>query len=219
MMQLNMFDMLDPKPVMDEEELLWYQRPTYTVLAPIRGEMKEVVVTEGEPEPIQVSVMGIPCVIEFCGLVGGFSTHAVEKFGTPFWSESGFRSWAGSCDGITDGEELASLIEEYIRAPKGKDGMGGLNGELKPWWPSFATQWRDHFGFVLSHGRDRSKLWAQWGEEKHREIWAETDANFEARLADMKERGIDPNALGKPKGYKGKWPTVHYGTKLSEFSQ
>lgn len=206
--QLTMFDLIDPPA---PPPVRYCDLPRRTVTARAYGAEKEFTVVEGEPEPFEIEVRGIRCTI---GYSFGFCTYAVEGRGSLFWSETGFRSFGYQ---TADHETICEMIERYIDAPmKNGDGMGG---NLVCWWPNYATQWRDRLGFVLDYGRDRSKLWNQWGEEKHAAIWAKRDAQFEADLRQMEADGIDPNDLGKPKGFKGKWPRLSFDAKLRDFSE
>lgn len=150
------------------------------------------------PLPIEVVVRGMPCVISYHG---GYATHAIEPAGSPFWSETGYRSMGGM---LTDPDEIVADIERYIDAPA-KNG-NGCGRKLKRWWPSYILTWHQSVAFELQYGKDRSQMWAQWGPEKHAEHWAKHDAQLAAALEQMRSEGIDPNDVGPPSYFKGKWP-------------
>lgn len=177
--------------------------------AHIRGECREVqtraanrgglitIYHEDTPEPFEVVVRGIPCVIAYSG---GFCTHAIEPAGSPFWSETGFRSFGYMAD---DPAEIISFIERYIDAPT-KNGAG-MGGKLTRWWPGYALQWRQSLGFELECGRG---MWAQWGPERHAECWANHDRKLAEAVERMRIEGIDPNDVGPPAHFKGRWPVI-----------
>lgn len=210
MEQLSLLDIMEPPPPPPV-----YVEPTYrTVMTRAYGRDYELKLREETPDPIEIEVRGIQCLISFDF---GFCTYTVQPHGSLFWTETGYRSWAGFFTADhNDAERITEAIERFIDGPT-KNG-NGIGGKLVRWWPMYATQWRQKLGFVLEYGRDRSKLWGQWGEEKHAAIWAEKEAAFEADLRRMEADGIDPNDLGKPRGFKGTWPRFTYDTKLSEFS-
>lgn len=195
MHQTSMFDLLEPKPA---------PRPyTPPVIRDVRtrayGVDHIMQCREDEPDPIEIEVRGVPCVVKF-GF--GFSTYAVQKPGSLFWSETGFRSFAVSINWGDRIDEIPGLIEQYIDAPT-KDG-NGMGGKLAPWWPRYVNQWREAVSFGLRH--DRETMWGQWGPEKQAEHWAAHDARCAAALKRMIAEGIDPSEVGKPKHHKGKWP-------------
>lgn len=205
--QFSMLDLMEPPapPPVRRCDL-----PRKKVMGRAYGGEREFTVVEGDPEPFELEVRGVVCTI---GYSVGFCTYVVEGHGSLFWSETGFRSFGYQTG---DPDVIREMIEHYIDSPR-KDG-NGCGGELVRWWPGYATQWRGSLGFILEYGRDRSKLWTQWGPEEHAAVWAARDAQFEADLQQMKVDVIDPNDLGKPRGFKGKWPTFSYDSKLSEFS-
>lgn len=205
--QLHMFDIMSPPP---PPPVRWCDLPRRTVEARAYGEKREFTLVEGDPDPFEMEVRGIVCTI---GYSVGFCTYAVEGHGSLFWSETGFRSFGRQTE---DRDTIRAMIEAYIDAPtKDSNGMGG---KLVRWWPGYATQWREGLGFILKFGRNRADLWDQWGPEKHAEVWAARDADFEAGLQRMRADGIDPNDLGKPRHFRGAWPRITYSTKLQEFS-
>ena len=209
--QLDMFAALEPPPAPPPQKIRWCDLPRRKVTVRAYGGETEFTVVDGDREPFELEVCGIACTISYSL---GFCTTVIDRHGSLFWSESGFRSFGHPA---TDPDEVRSIVERYIDGPtKTGDGLGG---ELVRWWPMYATQWRAGLEFILECGRDRSKLWAQWGPEKHAEIWAARDAEFEADLQRMRADGIDPNDLGKPRLFKGNWPAITYDTKLSEFSR
>lgn len=155
-----------------------------------------------DPLPIEIEVRGMRMVISF-GY--GFAVHAMDDPGSPFISETGFRSFTGFTGSALpeDRPHIIAAIERFIDAPA-KDG-NGLGGKLKPWWPAYALQWRDSLAFALHS--DRTDTWAQWGPEKHAQAWADHDARQATRLAAMRRDGINPDDIGPPHHFKGKWPS------------
>lgn len=152
-----------------------------------------------EPEPFELAVRGVETVISFSG---GFCTHAIDAPGTPYWSETGFRSFGFA---ISDPAEIINAIERFIDAPANK---GGCGGRLTAWWPGHALQWRNSLAFELKYARDRREMWAQWGPERWAEAWAQHDARQAALVDQMRRDGIDPNRVGPPVWFKGKWPQI-----------
>lgn len=209
--QLNMFDLLEPPaPAARRQPVEDTRRPF-----PTRAYGRDYVmqIREEERDPIEIEVRGVPALITF-GY--GFSTYTVQPHGSFFWSHTGFRSWAGFHGAVeAEPETITALIESYIDAPMSKDGLGG---QLERWWPSYALQWRDTTGFILEFGRDRSRLWTQWGPERHSEVWAKKEREFRAGLTQMEADGIDPNDLPPRRGFKGQWPRFTFSTHLSELS-
>lgn len=195
MHQMTMFDILEPKPKR-QPYIPPIMRDVRTSAYASGGVMQ---VREGEPDPIEIMVRGIPCVISFSF---GFATRAVQPPGSPFWSETGFRNFSVSSGWEDAPDKIAGVIEAYIDGPT-KDG-GGCGGKLTRWWPSYILQWRGNLAFSL--GRDRSTIWEQWGPERHAELWAKHDANNAEALARMVADGIDPNDVGPSSHFKGKWP-------------
>lgn len=150
-------------------------------------------------EPFEIEVRGVPCV------VSSGSTYAIEPAGSPFWSETGFRSLL--C-GDADADAMLAIVERYITAPA-KDG-NGLGGKLTRWWPSYAIQWRQSLAFELSATKDagRAGVWDQWGPEKWEDHWHRHDMKLADAIERMIEEGIDPNDVGPPAHFRGKWPVV-----------
>jgi Magnesium chelatase, subunit ChlI len=101
----------------------------------------EMLVHGDRPAPIELTIRGIRTVVSF-GM--GFATHAVEQPGTPYWSDTGFRSF--TCSAETDPATVAAIIEAYIDAPaKGGNGCGG---KLSPWWTLAVRQLQQHRGYM-----------------------------------------------------------------------
>ena len=205
--QLSMLDLMEPPA---PSPVRWCDLPRRKVKARAYGGVRDFTVVEGQSDPFEVEVRGVACTIAYSI---GFSTYAVEGHGSLFWSETGFRSFGKQTE---DPDTIRALIEKYIDGPT-KEG-GGMGGKLVRWWPMYATQWRDGLGFILKYGRDRSQLWAQWGPEKHAEVWAKKEADFVADLHRMEADSIDPNDLGAPSGFEGKWPRFTHASRLGEFS-
>lgn len=146
--------------------------------------------------PIELSVRGVPCVWANGG------TYAIDAPGSRFWSETGYRSFCGERYG--DPADIVAMIERYIDAPA-KDG-NGCGGRLTRWWPGYVNMWRQSLAFELECARDRSTMWTQWGPEKHAEHWANHDRKLADAIKRMRADGIDPNDVGPPAHFKGKWP-------------
>lgn len=149
------------------------------------------------PDPFEVEVRGVPCVI---GYSGGFCTHAINPPGSPFLSETGFRSFGLAME---DPEEIVAAIERYIDAPA-KTGAG-CDGKLRPWWPGYVLQWQQSLTFELSFP-SREGVWNQWGPERWEDCWHRHDMRLADAIEQMREEGIDPNDVGAPAHYRGKWP-------------
>jgi hypothetical protein len=65
--------------------------------------------------------------------------------------------------------------------------------------------WQQSLAFT--HDRDRASTWEQWGAERHRELWEKHDREQAEAIARMRADGIDPDDVGPPPYFKGKWPT------------
>ncbi|MCB5411798.1 hypothetical protein [Pseudogemmobacter faecipullorum] len=192
--QLSMLDLWEPKP----EPVVYVPRPRRTVLTRAYGEAAySMEIYEDSPDPVEIEIRGIPCLIVSAF---GASTYTVQPPGSLFWSCTGFRSMA---TGGASVDEVIQLVEEHIDAPAAKSGLGG---KLERWWPSYVTQWQQSLAY---HGfADRSR--EHWGwcarEVGQAAIWADYDARQAEALARMISEGIDPNDVGPPSGFKGKWP-------------
>lgn len=153
------------------------------------------------PAPIEVEVRGTPCVLSFHG---GYATHAVEPAGSLFWSETGFRSMGRM---LTDPAEIIADIERYINAPA-RDGSG-CGGKLLRWWPSYVRQWQQSLAFELQSTKEcgREGVWDQWGPEAWEDHWHRHDMKLADAIEQMREDGINPNDVGPPHYFKGKWPS------------
>lgn len=192
-MQLSMMDVLCPPP--PEEEYVPIVRRD--VITNAYGKETRLQLPLDAPDPVEVMIRNIPCLVVWDF---GASIYATQPCGSLFWSETGYRSMAHSAASI---EQVIELVEAYIDAPKAKCGLGG---RPKRWWPLWVLQWQQSLAFILQYGQDRSKLWAQWGPERHAEIWSKRDAEHADALNRMRKAGIDPNEVGPPDSFKGKWP-------------
>lgn len=134
-----------------------------------------------ELDPIEVEVRGIPTVIRF-GF--GWSTYVIQPPGSPYWSETGFRSFGGP---ELDPDVIASMIAAHI------DSKNGCKGKLTKWWPSYCLQWRQNKAFADKFGR--ATTWDQWGPEKQAEHWAAFDTRQAAALERMKSEDINPGEV------------------------
>ncbi len=174
-MQLSMLDLFAPS----SPPLAPYSPPSrreFTTRA--YGRVEPMLIGEGEEDPIEIEVRGIPTLIRF-GF--GWQTYTVQPPGSLYWSETGFRSFGGP---ETDPNAIAEMIAAHI------DHKNGCNGKLTKWWPSYALQWRQNRRFIEK--MDRITLWDQWGAEKQVECLANFDARQAAALNQMRAEDIDP---------------------------
>lgn len=187
MQQLSMLDMMiaPPPPVVARPYEPPPRREFMTRAYGVWGPMKIAV---DERDPIEIEVRGIPTLIRFSSV---FQTYAVEPAGSVYWSETGFRSFAGvyqigGSNEYTE-DEIRQIIEAMI------DSKHGCNGKLTKWWPDYCRQWRQHKWFA--DRVDRATTWDQFGAEKQAEYWAKHDAEQAAALARMEAEGIDPKEV------------------------
>jgi hypothetical protein len=183
MMQLSMLDLMMPPPAVIAKA--WEPPPRRDVLTRAYGEDHVMQIGMDERDPIELEVRGIPTVIKFSSV---FQTYAIQPPGSVYWSETGFRSFAGVYQiGATNQfseNEIRQIIEAMI------DSKHGCNGKLTKWWPDYCRQWRQHKAFADKY--ERSTTWDQWGPEKQAEHWANHDAKQAAALERMNAEGIDP---------------------------
>lgn len=194
-MQLDMFATFDPPPAAALTPDYW-KRPRRTVQTRAYGETTELTIYEDEPKPFEIEVLGIPCLVSS---LGSFCTYTVQPAGSLFWSDSGFRSFGGRSH---DPNEIRATIARFVEQPASK---GGCGGKLVRWWPGWISQWRGMLAFELRVRRENT--WDQWGPEKQAEHWAAHDARQAAAIERMWAEGIDPNDVGPPDYYRGRWPT------------
>lgn len=198
--QLDLF--AEPAP----EPTPWVEPAMREVMTRAYGADRVMRIPEDDPDPVEIEVDGTPCLITY-GY--GFSTYTVQPPGSLFWSETGFRnfSYGGLVDGkmqfVRDMDSIIYLIRAHIAAPVKDMGCGG---NLVRWWPGYVNQWRQDVSF--HHGRDRSEFCAQWGPERHAQLWAEFDARQAAAIERMQAEGIDPDEVGPPAWHKGPWPKL-----------
>lgn len=192
--QFSMFDLWQPpappRPV-------YTPPPRRTVMTRAYGRDHAMQIDEDAPDPVEVEVRGIPCLINFAF---GASTYTVQKPGSQFWSCTGYRNMATRAATVDD---VIRLVEQHIDTPTSKMGLGG---KLERWWPDYVLQWRQAQSF---HGNvDRTtRHWGLCAVDVGQEAcWADYDAAQQAALARMAAEGIDPNDVGPPPGHKGKWP-------------
>lgn len=94
----------------------------------------EILAYADRPPPLELVVRGVRTVVSF-GY--GICTHAVDPPGSPYWSDTGFRSFTGY-NGPADPDLIRGYLEAYIDAPaKNGDGCGG---RLAPWWTCTVRQ-------------------------------------------------------------------------------
>lgn len=200
MIQLSMFDLLEPKPAPAR-----YEPPPRREIA-TRAYGKEgylISVGMDDPDPVEVEIRDIPCLIVWS--YGGVSTYTMQPAGSLFWSGTGYRSMSSDprCTSVSVADTIA-LVEDYIDRPIKKDGLGG---KLERWWPLYVDQWRQGLSY---HGT--AKREGYWGmcasEEDQAARWARFDAEQAEALDRMRAEGIDPNDVGPPRGHKGKWPRI-----------
>lgn len=191
--QLDIFGLLEPPPPMAPEPVPAARR--FQIQA--YGGPYEVQCFGDVPEPFEITVRDVRATITYSG---GFCTYVFDGPGSPFWSETGFRSFGLA---IFDPQAVAEAIERYVDAPEKK---GGCGGKLTRWWPRYVLQWQQARSWTM--GLDRAHVWDQWGPEKHAECWARHDATQAEALARMIAEGIDPNEVGPPDYHKGRWPKI-----------
>lgn len=155
-----------------------------------------ITVAYGDPDPFEIEVRGIPTVVSIGTTL---STHAINPPGSPFWSETGYRSFGGFY-GMIDPELRADLpalaekwITDYIDQKPKKDGGGGLGGKLVSWWPMCAITWRQERLFVLEY--EGTDFWAHHGPEKQAELWSKKRQSLAEDFDKMVGMGIDPNKV------------------------
>ncbi|WP_103730227.1 hypothetical protein [Novosphingobium sp. HII-3] len=196
MTQFDMFALIEPPA----SPPVWQPRPTHEVQTRAYSHGGRITVyTEGDPEPFELEVRGVPCVISWSG---GFCTHAINPPGSLFWSETGFRSFGVPVLGT---DEIDAIICDYIDKPAKAYGCGG---KLVRWWPGYVLQWRQSLGFEIemTAKRGREHVWDQWGPEAWADHWHRHDMKLQDAMERMAEDGIDPNDVGPPRGFTGKWP-------------
>ena len=185
MEQLSLLDLMQPPP---PPRKAWVPPPTRQVMT--RAYASEYLIEIGleERDPIELEVRGIPTLIKFSSV---FQTYAVQPAGSAYWSETGFRSFAGSYQIGGSNEYTEDEVRQIIEASI--DSKHGCNGKLTKWWPSYCLQWRQNKYFA--DRADRSTTWDQFGAEKQSEYWAKHDADQAAALAQMEADGIDPKEV------------------------
>lgn len=153
------------------------------------GIEKPMMIDMEEPDPIEIEVRGIPTLIRFSSF---FQTYAVQPAGSAYWSQTGFKSFAGF-QGRIDGGLTPTIIAEIINADI--DSKWGGKGKLTKWWPDYCLQWRQNKDFA--DRVERATTWDQWGPEKQAEHWASYDARQAAAIERMHAQGIDPQEVWK----------------------
>lgn len=183
MQQLSMFDLMMPPapPVVAKP---WTPPPRREFMTRAYGVEAPMEIDLDERDPIEIEVRGIPTLIRFSSC---FQTYAVLPAGSEYWSETGFRSFAG-LERHLDCELTPAVLGDIISA--NIDSKHGCNGKLTKWWPDYCRQWRQNKDFA--DRQDRATCWDQWGAEKQAEHWANHDARQAAALERMAAEGIDP---------------------------
>lgn len=187
MQQLSMLDLMMPPPPPIERKP-YEPPPRRAVMTRAYGEESEMLIDMDEPDPIEIEVRGMPTVVKFSF---AFQTYVIQPPGSAYWSETGFRSFAGFYG--QDVEFTPDVIRQIIEAHI--DRKHGLNGKITRWWPSYCLQWRQDRAFERKF--QRSTTWDQWGPEKQAEHWANFDARQAAALVRMEAQGIDPEEVWK----------------------
>lgn len=184
MEQLSMFGLMEPPAPPPKA---YEPPPRRPFLTRAYGEQHEMMIGLDEQDPVEMEVRGVPTLVRFSF---GFQTYTVQPPGTLYWSETGFRSFAGywtvGGGGITEAD-AAFIINREI------DSKSGCNGKLVKWWPTYCLQWRQERAFEQKFKRETT--WDQWGPEKQAEHWANFDARQNAALARMAAEGIDPDEV------------------------
>jgi len=186
MQQLSMFDLMMP-PLPPVVAKPWTPPPTREFETRAYGVVAPMEIGLDERDPIEIEVRGIPTLVRFSSF---FQVYAVQPPGSVYWSETGFKSFAGFWGRIEGGltpEILAEIIGADI------DSKHGGGGKLTKWWPHYCLQWRQNKDFADRCKRETT--WDQWGPEKHAEHWANYDAKQAAALERMAAEGIDPEEV------------------------
>lgn len=184
--QLSMLDMMmpPPPPVVSKP---WTPPPTREFMTRAYGFLEPMKIGLDEQDPLEIEVRGVPTLVRFASF---FQTYTVQKPGSIYWSETGFKSFAGFHGrGIPD--LTPGILAEIIGADI--DSKWGCAGKLTKWWPDYCRQWRQNKAFVDKV--DRATTWDQWGPDKQEEHWASHDARQAAALERMAAEGIDPNEV------------------------
>lgn len=186
MQQLSMFDLMmpPPPPVVAKP---WTPPLRRSLITRAYGVEEPMEIDMDERDPIEIEVRGVPTLVRFSSF---FQTYAVLPPGSVYWSETGFKSFAGFQSRI-DGGLTPSVLAEIISADI--DSKWGCAGKLTKWWPHYCLQWRQNKDFADRCKRDTT--WDQWGPEKHAEHWASHDAKQAAALDRMAADGIDPEEV------------------------
>jgi len=179
------FNFDPPKPVFTPKP--YEPPPRREVMTRAYGVVEPMLIGFDERDPIEIEVRRIPTLVRFSSF---FQTYAVQPAGSAYWSETGFKSFAGF-QGRIEGGLTPSVLTEIISTDI--DSKWGGNGKLTKWWPSYCLQWRQNKAFADK--MDRSTTWDQWGPEKQAEHWAEFDTRQAEALARMAAEGIDPEEV------------------------
>ena len=187
MQQLSMFDlMMTPTPPVVLKP--YEPPPRREVMTRAYGVLQPMEINLDERDPIEIEVRGMSTLIRLSFV---FQTYAVEPAGSAYWSETGFRSFAGYHQIGGDNEYTPDEIRQIIEATI--DSKHGCNGKLTKWWPDYCLRWRWNKWFASRC--ERETTWAQWGPEEHAKCWAKHDAEQAAALARMEAEGIDPKEV------------------------
>jgi hypothetical protein len=183
MQQLSMLDMMIPPP--QPAVFKPYEPPPRRIfMTRAYGVEEGMEIDLDERDPIEIEVRGIPTLVRFSSV---FQTYTVQPPGSPYWSETGFISFAGlyTVGGSNEfsPEEIIAIIDRDIDKRKG----------MTKWWPHYCLQWRQSRDFMQRV--ERETTWAQWGPEKQAEHWASADAKQAAAIDRMKAEGIDPDEV------------------------
>lgn len=178
----------DPLPIITQVKA-WEPPPRREFVTRAYGVEEPMMIDMDERDPIEIEVRGIPTLVRFSSF---FQTYAVQPAGSAYWSETGFKSFAGF-QGRIEGGLTPSVLVEIIEADI--DSKHGGNGKLTKWWPSYCLQWRQNKDFA--DRMERATTWDQWGPEKQAEHWANHDARQAAAIERMHAEGIDPEEVWK----------------------
>jgi hypothetical protein len=180
MQQLSFMDAMIPPPPPPVRKP-YEPPPRREFMTRAYGKGEPMLIGLDELDPIEIEVRGVPTLIRFAH---GWQTYTVQPPGSPYWSETGFRSFGYA---HIDPDEIAGIIAAHIASKH------GCKGKLTKWWPSYCLQWRQEREFAK--GRDRATTWDQWGPEKHAEHWANFDTRQAAAEAQMIADGIDKDEV------------------------
>lgn len=155
----------------------------------------------GLRQKFRLVVRGMHVVVDNGFGLGFHLDETKAKPGSPCWSETGYRSFGGSREemdpvpgqGLTPEGWAQGILERYIDQPKGKDGAGGLGGQLIAWYPHCVREWHQAASTVA--GSPKRDMWEHLGKAEQAAIWAKVDARIAKAEAECRAIGVDPRTV------------------------